>query len=54
MGTIIAIAILWVACGRCESAATRRKQRRALGAVTVGSALWVLESIFNAGKHQRY
>jgi ammonia channel protein AmtB len=54
MGTIIAIAILWVVCSRCETRDTRRKQRKVGMAVTAASALWFLESIFNADRHQRY
>jgi hypothetical protein len=50
----IALVIIWVICSRSETPETRRKQRRAMGAVTAGSILWFLESVFNADKHQKY
>jgi hypothetical protein len=54
MGTILAIGIIWWFISRSETPQTRRKQRRALGIVMLGSAAWFLASVFNADKHQKY
>ena len=51
MGTLIAIAILWWYISRSTPAATRRRERRVLGAAVFGSLLWLLDGVVNADKH---
>ena len=54
MGALIAIVIVWWFIAQSETKEARKKQRKVGAAVALGSPGWFFESIWNAGKYNKY